>query len=416
MTKSDDKRVPVLRFKGFTDEWEQRKLGEICKVTKLAGFEFTKYVNYSNTGSILAIRGINVKKGKFNLQDVKYIDNSNFSRLSRSKLQEGDILFTYVGTIGNSAIVPKNVNWYLAPNVCLIRPQDKNSSFISYLIQSDRFQHEEIPKWITTSSQPALSMKNIRKFKIILPLNSEQQKISSLVSKIDKLITLQQRKEKQIKLLKKAMLQTLFTTKTVPQLRFKGFTDNWEQRKLGDVLSKFDYGLNSASSDYDGKNKYLRITDIDEQTHRFNLDNLTSPKVDLKNKDNYILHPGDIVFARTGASVGKTYKYREDDGRVYFAGFLIRGRINKNFDTSFIFDTTLLPKYSNFVEITSIRSGQPGINSEEYKKYVINIPTINEQKYISKLITNLEELITLQQNKTKKLENLKQFLLQNMFI
>ena len=184
---------------------------------------------------------------------------------------------------------------------------------------------------------------------------------------------------------------------------------------MGDVLSKFDYGLNSASSDYDGKNKYLRITDIDEQTHRFNLDNLTSPKVDLKNKDNYILHPGDIVFARTGASVGKTYKYREDDGRVYFAGFLIRGRINKNFDTSFIFDTTLLPKYSNFVKITSIRSGQPGINSDEYKKYVINIPTINEQKYISKLITNLEELITLQQRKLNDLSSMKSALLQNIF-
>ena len=203
--------------------------------------------------------------------------------------------------------------------------------------------------------------------------------------------------------------------KRVPVLRFKGFTDEWEQRKLGDVLSKFDYGLNSASSDYDGKNKYLRITDIDEQTHRFNLDNLTSPKVDLKNKDNYILHPGDIVFARTGASVGKTYKYREDDGRVYFAGFLIRGRINKNFDTSFIFDTTLLPKYSNFVKITSIRSGQPGINSDEYKKYVINIPTINEQKYISKLITNLEELITLQQRKLRQLKLLKNALLKRMF-
>lgn len=204
--------------------------------------------------------------------------------------------------------------------------------------------------------------------------------------------------------------------KRVPVLRFKGFTDEWEQRKLGDVLSKFDYGLNSASSDYDGKNKYLRITDIDEQTHRFNLDNLTSPKVDLKNKDNYILHPGDIVFARTGASVGKTYKYREDDGRVYFAGFLIRGTINKNFDTSFIFDTTLLPKYSNFVEITSIRSGQPGINSEEYKKYVINIPTINEQKYISKLITNLEELITLQQRKLKLLKLMKNIVSYNLVV
>ena len=204
--------------------------------------------------------------------------------------------------------------------------------------------------------------------------------------------------------------------KKAPALRFKGFTNDWEQRKLGDVLSKFDYGLNSSSSDYDGKNKYLRITDIDEQTHRFNLDNLTSPKVDLKNKDNYILHPGDIVFARTGASVGKTYKYREDDGRVYFAGFLIRGTINKNFDTSFIFDTTLLPKYSNFVKITSIRSGQPGINSDEYKKYVINIPTINEQKYISKLITNLEELITLQQRKLKLLKLMKNIVSYNLVV
>lgn len=169
-------------------------MGDIAKVTKLAGFEFTKYINYSSKGKILAIRGLNIKDGKFNLQDVKYIDNSDFNKLTRSKLRQDDILFTYVGTIGNSAIVPAGVKWYLAPNVCLIRTQTENAKFISHLIQSDKFQHQEIPKWITTSSQPALSMENIRKFSIILPTISEQLKISNLVSIIDTIITLQQRK------------------------------------------------------------------------------------------------------------------------------------------------------------------------------------------------------------------------------
>ncbi|MGE9924013.1 restriction endonuclease subunit S [Lactobacillus johnsonii] len=409
MTKSDDK-VPALRFKGFTDEWEQRKLGEICKVTKLAGFEFTKYVNYSNTGSILAIRGINVKKGKFNLQDVKYIDNSNFSRLSRSKLQEGDILFTYVGTIGNSAIVPKNVNWYLAPNVCLIRPQDKNSSFISYLIQSDRFQHEEIPKWITTSSQPALSMENIRKFKIILPLNSEQQKISSLVSKIDKLITLQQRKEKQIKLLKKAMLQTLFTTKTVPQLRFKGFTDNWEQHKLNSFLVEYKKKTKI-------NNQYPVLTSS-RQGIFFQKDYYDGNQIASKNNIGYNIVPRNYF----------TYRHMSDDTIFHFnintlCDYGIVSTLYPVFTTNNQLSSSWLYYYLNYgndMKRYALLQKQGGSRTYMYLSKLKNmsghIPSVKEQDNVAKMLLKIDNLIALQQNKTKKLENLKQFLLQNMFI
>lgn len=136
--------------------------------------------------------------------------------------------------------------------------------------------------------------------------------------------------------------------------------------------------------------------------------------MNLKGKDEYILHLGDIVFARTGASVGKTYKYSEKDGCVYFAGFLIRGRINKGYDASFIFYTTLLPRYHNFVKVTSIRSGQPGINSKEYRKYAITLPSLIEQKQISKLIATLEKNISLQQRKLKQLDLLKKAMLQQI--
>ncbi len=409
MTKSDDKRVPVLRFKGFTDEWEQHKLNSFL-------VEYKKKTKINNQYPVLTSsrQGIFFQKDYYDGNQIASKNNIGYNIVPRNyftyRHMSDDTIFHFnINTLCDYGIVSTLYPVFTTNN-------QLSSSWLYYYLNygNDMKRYALLQK--QGGSRTYMYLSKLKNMSGHIPSVKEQDNVAKMLLKIDNLIALQQRKEKQIKLLKKAMLQTLFTTKTVPQLSFKGFTDNWEQRKLGDVLSKFDYGLNSASSDYDGKNKYLRITDIDEQTHRFNLDNLTSPKVDLKNKDNYILHPGDIVFARTGASVGKTYKYREDDGRVYFAGFLIRGRINKNFDTSFIFDTTLLPKYSNFVEITSIRSGQPGINSEEYKKYVINIPTINEQKYISKLITNLEELITLQQNKTKKLENLKQFLLQNMFI
>ena len=136
--------------------------------------------------------------------------------------------------------------------------------------------------------------------------------------------------------------------KNVPNVRFEGFEEEWEQRKLWEIANSFEYGLNAAATNYDGKNKYLRITDIDDNSRKFIKDGLTSPDIDLSSLDNYKLQKGDILFARTGASVGKTYHYQEKDGLVYYAGFLIRARIKPEFYSEFVFQNTLTVKYNNF--------------------------------------------------------------------
>ncbi|MGV3088708.1 restriction endonuclease subunit S [Streptococcus suis] len=202
---------------------------------------------------------------------------------------------------------------------------------------------------------------------------------------------------------------------TVPRLRFPGFTDAWKQRKLGEVAISFDYGLNSAATEYDGENKYLRITDIDDDSREFNISNLTSPEINLFGLDEYRLSIGDILFARTGASVGKSYIYRSVDGKVYFAGFLIRVKIKDTFNPDFVFQNTLTSNYERFISITSMRSGQPGVNAQEYSNYEIMFPTLSEQEAIGSFFSDLDQLITLHQRKLDDVKELKKALLQKMF-
>ena len=200
-----------------------------------------------------------------------------------------------------------------------------------------------------------------------------------------------------------------------PEIRFKGYTDEWEQRKLGDIASSFEYGLNAAAKEYDGKNKYIRITDIDDNTHDFLTDNLTSPDIDLTGADNYKLTEGDILFARTGASVGKSYIYRNSDGLVYYAGFLIRARIKEEYDAKFVFQNTLTDRYNKYIAVTSQRSGQPGVNAQEYAEFEINVPQKEEQTKIGTYFHNLDHLITFHQRKCDEIKSLKKYMLQKMF-
>ena len=201
----------------------------------------------------------------------------------------------------------------------------------------------------------------------------------------------------------------------VPQIRFAGFTDPWEQRKLGEVATSFDYGLNAAATEYDGKHKYLRITDIDDETHEFLERDLTTPLVDLEASAGYLLKEGDLLFARTGASVGKTYLYRQYDGTVYFAGFLIRARIDKNANPEFVYQTTLTNAYRKYVAVTSQRSGQPGVNAQEYADFQIMLPSKTEQLQIGTTLRSLDSLITLHQRKYDKLCAVKKSMLDKMF-
>ena len=203
--------------------------------------------------------------------------------------------------------------------------------------------------------------------------------------------------------------------KTKPDIRFKGFTEAWEQRKLGELSSSFEYGLNAAAKEYDGENKYIRITDIDDDSRKFKQEDITSPDTDLSSAENYRLSEGDILFARTGASVGKSYIYKASDGLVYYAGFLIRAKIKKDYNPEFVFQNTLTNDYEKFIKITSMRSGQPGVNAQEYSQYQIMMPCKIEQDRISGYLRSLDNLITLHQRECDQLKELKKSMLKKMF-
>ena len=203
----------------------------------------------------------------------------------------------------------------------------------------------------------------------------------------------------------------------IPKIRFMNFNNNWKYIMLGEISNSIEYGLNAAAKDFDGIHKYLRITDIDDSSRLFLTDKLSSPDVNFTEEDykNYKLQKNDLLFVRTGASVGKTYLYRESDGEVYYAGFLIRARLRDSFDGNFVFQQTLTDKYKQFIEITSQRSGQPGVNGKEYGEWKIGMTSYHEQSAIGSLFRTLDDLLVSYKDNLTNYQSLKATMLSKIF-
>ncbi|MGL5822095.1 MAG: restriction endonuclease subunit S [Sarcina sp.] len=201
--------------------------------------------------------------------------------------------------------------------------------------------------------------------------------------------------------------------KNVPKLRFKEFNDEWKKTKFKNIFKSFEYGMNAAATDFDGCNKYIRITDIDDETHRYKNNGIVSPDGELDRK--FLVEKNDILFARTGASVGKSYLYDENDGKLFFAGFLIRGNVKKENNSKFIFNQIQTNNYEKWVKVMSMRSGQPGINSQEYASYEVALPSLQEQEKIADFFTILDSLIEEQDGKVSDLELYKKGMMQKIF-
>lgn len=256
----------------------------------------------------------------------------------------------------------------------------------------DIFQNIDWKKKDESTGVPSLSKTAINDIDVLAPKHDEQQIIGQFFAAIDNLITLHQRQP---------FLHSTPEISLTVQLIHPFYTSSWEQRKLSEMCGTFEYGLNAAAKEFDGKNKYIRITDIDDASREFLLSDLSSPDICLDGMSKYLLSSGDIVFARTGASVGKTYIYRENDGIVYFAGFLIRAKVNQDNDAEFVFQSTLSPSYEKYIRITSQRSGQPGVNAQEYGEYDLFAPSKEEQQRIGHFLRGINNLITLHQRKGK---------------
>ena len=173
---------------------------------------------------------------------------------------------------------------------------------------------------------------------------------------------------------------------------------------FGDIAKGFDYGMNAAAKSFDGNNKYIRITDIDEVSSQYLYDDVVSPDGELE--DRYLVKENDILLARTGASTGKSYLYRNSDGKLYFAGFLIRANIYKH-NSYFVFSQLHTLRYKKWISVMSARSGQPGINSQEYASFPVYTTSLQEEDKIATFLKLLDERIITQNKIIEDLKKLK---------
>lgn len=203
----------------------------------------------------------------------------------------------------------------------------------------------------------------------------------------------------------------------IPALRFPEFqdTEGWKEYILGDfLLEQPRYGINAPAVPFlEELPTYIRITDISE-----NGCFLPNPKVSVNHGaiNDFYLNIGDLVFARTGASVGKCYKYKEKDGKLVFAGFLIKVSPDQTrLSSDFLFQFTFTQQYWKWIDLTSTRSGQPGINSKELASMELYLPVKDEQQKIADCLSSLDDLIEATAQKVRALEKHKKGLMQQLF-
>ncbi len=422
MNKNSEQLIPDLRFPEFVNGagWnikELRKIGKtISGLTGKSGDDFGSGKPYVTYKQVFGNSSVNFSECLL----VNIGDDEN-----QNVIQKGDVLFTTSSEtpdeVAFASVVieePKEPT-YLNSFCFIYRPEDLNNidpEFSRYLFRSKIFR-ELVGVLGQGSTRFNISKSAFLDIILPFPNPKEQQKIASCLSSLDAVITAQKEKLELLKNHKKGLMQNLFPQEgeTVPKFRFPEFENDgdWEEKKLGDITENVMYGMNASAIRYDGENKYIRITDIDENSRTFLQNSLTSPNGQLEEK--YILKIGDLLFARTGASVGKSYLHQKENGKIYFAGFLIRLTI-KNEIPYFIYAQTLTDQYFKWVIKTSMRSGQPGLNAEEYKSYRVFIPpSINEQEKIVSGLSSLDELISSEKERLEKLQLHKKGLMQGLF-
>ena len=356
--------------------WEQRKLGDISD-SYSGGTPTAGKAEYYG-GKIPFIRSAEVNSDTTEL----FLTEEGLKNSSAKMVNKGDILYALYGATSGEVGLAR-LDGAINQAILDIKPHENFDA--SFIMQWLRKSKESIIGTYLQGGQGNLSGTIVTSLMVDCPNYAEQQKIGGFFSDLDNLITLHQSKAESWKN-KENQLSTI----------------SWEQRKLGDIASSFAYGLNAAAKEFDGKHKYLRITDIDDVSRVFQDDNLTSPDADIDAADDYRLEEGDLLFARTGASVGKSYIYKESDGLVYYAGFLIRAKIRPEYDAEFVFQNTLTSTYEKYIKTTSQRSGQPGVNAKEYAEYSMSLPEYAEQVKIGMFLRKIDDAITLHHRKLNR--------------
>ena len=269
------------------------KLGEIAEITKLAGFEFTKYINYNDTGEIIALRALNLRNGRLDLADIKRIDREVSESLLRSKLYINDILLTYTGNgYGDCAIIEENDKYHLAPNICKIIPNvNKVNPYYLYTVIRNPSFRMLMSNYVTGSGQPTIPMKTIRILEIELPDRELQDKIANFIRNIDDKIVINGKINDN--LLQQA--QTLFISWFVDFNPFGGIQpDDWQDISVYDLA---DYINGAAFKKNEYSDSGLPIIKIAELKNGITE---STQRCCVAKDDKYYINDRDILFSWSG--------------------------------------------------------------------------------------------------------------------
>ena len=399
---------PRIRFKGFTEDWEQRKLGDLYK-----------RVNERNDGTLGRDKWISVAKMYF--QDPDKVQSNNLDTRTYV-MKKGDIAFE--GHPNNEFKFGRFVLNDIGTGIIselfpIYRPiTEYDLDFWKYAIQLERVMAPIFAKAITSSgnSSNKLDHNHFLNQELLVPNIEEQKKIGTLLSILSKNITLHQRKLEKLKLAKKALLQKLFPKNgsQFPEIRFKGFTDAWEQRKLGDIAT-FSKGNGYSKSDLASSGDPIILYGRLYTNYETTISNVDT-FVELKDK-SIISQGGEVIVPASGETA-------EDISRasvVKNQGIIIGGDLNVIKANHLLDPTFLALTISNGEQQKELSKRAQGksvvhLHNSDLQEVNLTFPLLNEQKEISTLFEKMDNIITLHQCKLDKLQDVKKGLLQKMFV
>ncbi|SDL23691.1 restriction endonuclease subunit S [Streptococcus equinus] len=404
-------KVPNIRFKGFTDDWEQRKAGEIFKSVSDKGYTDLPVLSASQElGMILRDEiGIDIKYDESSIKNYKRVKPGQFVIHLRSF--QGGFAWSDIEGITSPAYTILDYQ----------EPEEHCSKFWKIVLTSPMFitRLETVTYGIRDGR--SISFTDFSTLNLNVPSITEQQKIGKYFSKLDNLITLHQRKCEQTKELKKFMLQKMFPKKGEknPEIRFPGFTDDWEQRKLSELATMHARigWQNLRTSEFLDQGDYMLVTGTDFENGSINFSTCHYVQKERYDQDKHIqISNGSILITKDGTLGKVAYVQGLKKPATLNAGvFNVEIKDENRTDGKYLFQYLKAPFLMEYVEKNATGGTIKHLNQNILVNFPVAISEKSEQQKIGEYFSNLDHLITLHQRKCEQLKELKKFMLQNMF-
>lgn len=404
-------KAPCLRFKDTNGKdypaWEQRKLNEIASIYD-GTHQTPRYT--SNGIPFLSVENITT------LQSSKFISEKDFLRDFPVYPKKGDVLLTRIGDVGTANVYERNQKVAFYVSLALLKLRETDPYFVNASFRSNSTRKEVWKRTLHIAFPKKINKNEIGKVNIQIPSLAEQRKIGIFFYSLDRLITLHQRKLETLKKLKRTLLQKMFPKKgqLKPELRFPGFTNDWEQRELSSLSELITKGTSPLGNGNDGDINFIKVENLDSFSGKILSCSKVSKEEHLTYLRRSILYKGDILFSIAG-TLGRTAIVPEDilPANTNQALAIIR---TKNQDPRFLFTALKSRTVTDFIKKNPTVGAQPNLSLAQVGSLKIPYPSRAEQEKIGEFFSQLDTTITLHQRKLETYKKLKKSLLQKMFI